>query len=202
MKIARIALGFWFLLAGPAFAEAKQYGFAPDSQVSFTVRHPMHQAAGKTSDVRGILKVPSLEHPQQAEIQVAIPILSFDTHNANRDQHMFEVLHASRYPGVIFKSRSVTVEKVVKTEKGRVLSGEIAGDLLFHGKTRAIQAPITLVLEREPVSAETAFKFRLTDFDVARPSFMMVPMEDEVAVAVNLRFIPALEKPSTTATKR
>jgi polyisoprenoid-binding protein YceI len=105
------------------------------SDVSFSVRHMMvSKVRGRFSGVRGriVTGAAVLDSSVTAEIDVT----SFDTGNAQRDEHVrsADYLHAAQFPTMNYRSTGV------RWDDGLVVDGE----LTLHGITRAVPLAVEL----------------------------------------------------------
>ena len=99
------------------------------------------------------------EDPSKSNFQVQVKAASFDSGNAQRDQHVRgpDFLGSKEFPNVTFKSKSVKAAGEGKYE--------VAGDLTLHGKTK----PVTVVLEKigsngNVIGFEGTTEIRRSDF--------------------------------------
>jgi polyisoprenoid-binding protein YceI len=101
------------------------------SRIAFGVHHFIGVTKGRFSKFSGTINV-DREHPERSSVSVQIQVQSIDTGIRKRDDHLgsAEFFDATKYPQIIFKSRSV--------KRTGADSGDIAGDLTMHGVTRPI----------------------------------------------------------------
>ena len=99
------------------------------------------------------------QDPSRSSFQAQVKAASFDSGNAQRDQHVRgpDFLGAKEFPNVNFKSTSVR-----SAGDGKY---EVAGDLTLHGKTK----PVTVTLEKigsngAVVGFEGTMEIRRSDF--------------------------------------
>jgi polyisoprenoid-binding protein YceI len=122
------------------------------------------------------------QHPEQAKVEVTLPLSGLDTHVPSLDEHLAkpDFLDASKYPLVTY--RSTRVEPLGK-DRFRV-----TGDLTVHGVTRPVMLEATLnKLGKHPMSGKPSIGFDATgtlkrsDFGVS----MYVPnVSDEISLHI------------------
>ena len=90
------------VIASPARAEAPRVlSTTTGSKITYTLIHKMHTVMGEAK--KGIEGKAALG-PSGAQVMVRVPVASFDSGNANRDEHMKESVDAARYPMVELKA--------------------------------------------------------------------------------------------------
>lgn len=97
------------------------------------------------------------DHPEQASVQVTLPMAGLDTHVPALDEHLAkpDFLDASKYPLVTYKST-----RVEPMGKDRF---RITGDLTVHGVTRPVVLDATLnKVGKHPMSGEPSIGFDAT----------------------------------------
>ncbi|MGH3934794.1 MAG: YceI family protein [Pseudonocardiaceae bacterium] len=107
---------------------------ATHSDVSFAVRHMMiSKVRGRFNGVSG--RIITGTDLLDSSVTAAIDVNSFDTGNAQRDEHIrsADFLHAAQYPTMTYRSTGVR-----RDDDGLVVDGE----LILHGITR--QVPLAL----------------------------------------------------------
>jgi polyisoprenoid-binding protein YceI len=107
---------------------------ATHSDVSFSVRHMMvSKVRGRFNTVSG--RVVTGEDLLNSSVTAEIDVNSFDTGNAQRDEHIrsADFLQAAEYPTISFRSTGVRRD-------GDVLV--VDGELTLHGVTRPIELAV------------------------------------------------------------
>lgn len=149
------------------------------STATYTMKHPMHTWDGVSRDVNGAL-IYNSDTKRIENVAIVIKVASFDTKNANRDSHAIEVLDGIKYPTVSF-----TAQDIRSNPDGTLA---VSGKLTFHGVTR----PLTIQVTRQDTSdgfrVEGTFPISLTDYQIEKPSLMMVPVEDVMTMKFSLTF--------------
>ena len=148
------------------------------SQLSYFMVHPTHSWEGINKIVVCNISLDD-ETNQIQQAGVAANVANFDSENSSRDSHAMEVLEVLKFPRVTFLSTSI---KEVDSKL------EITGNLTFHG----VKKEITFEAKRENTKSEIiitgSFPVKLTDYNIERPSLLMVPVEDEMKISFNIVF--------------
>jgi polyisoprenoid-binding protein YceI len=92
-----------------------------------------------------------------------------------------EVLESLKYPKVQFVSTSISQQNEVLT---------VNGNLTFHGITKLVQFKATSKKKDKGLVVEGEIPVSLEEFEVERPSFMLVKTEDLIKINFHLEFLP------------
>lgn len=124
-----------------ATAQAAEYKIDPThTNAIFRIKHiNTSYLVGRFNTVEGTFNYDSAT-PQNASIQVTIPVDSLDTNFAERNKHLKspDFFSARQYPNITFKSTQYT---------GNADQGTLTGDLTLHGVTQTIEIPVEKVGE-------------------------------------------------------
>jgi polyisoprenoid-binding protein YceI len=162
----------------PASAEPFE-AIKGESTLSYHLVHPMHKVNGVSRDF--VCQVDLSPDTVSSHIRVSAAIASFDSRNSSRDSHAMEIVQALKYPRVEFASDSVKPDG-----DGYLVSGK----LTFHGRTRPIAFRVTPHFPPGKVEITGGFKVKLSDFDVKRPSLLLIPVKDEMTIDFDLFALP------------
>jgi polyisoprenoid-binding protein YceI len=91
-----------------------------------------------------------------------------------------EVLDALIYPTVSFESKEIK-------NKGDGL--EVNGNLTFHGVTKQISFPATVLSKSSALVVNGKTNVSLTAFQIERPSLLFIPVEDTLRISFSLVFV-------------
>ncbi|XAZ81874.1 YceI family protein (plasmid) [Fibrella sp. ES10-3-2-2] len=177
-----LAAGIVFLLAFTApTAPRKLIADKAKSVMTYTMRHPMHTWDGVSHDVQSVLVYNDLTDRIEA-VAVAAKIASFDSQNANRDSHTIEVVEGLKYPRVTFTSTRID-------QAGDKLN--IRGNLSFHGVTKPVIIDGIRADKGDWLVATGEFPVKMSEYNVERPSLMMVPTEESFILKFSLFYSKA-----------
>ncbi len=142
------------------------------STIRYTVVHKLHRVEGVSHELeaRAVVK-----EDGAALTMIRVPLASFRSGDANRDEHMLEAVEAGKYPFVVVKataqlgpSREVTSAPVV-----------LQGDVDLHGVRTPLTVPVSIeVLPDGSLRARGSFDVSLDVHHVERPSLLFVKIDD------------------------
>ena len=146
-----------------------------ESEITYSMDHPAHDWSGTSRRVSGNILV---ENGQVLRGRASAPVVSFDSGNRSRDSNMVSDAEAYIYPNVIFQAGAVTPQ-------GDGLA-TVEGTLTFHGVSREVTVPVRVSMTAERVQLRGEFEVTLSEFEIARPSFMMVKTKDWIGLSFDL----------------
>jgi hypothetical protein len=164
------------LCAIPIFAQADSQWVLQQSTLAYHMSHPMHEVDGVSRAAKG----KGICHAGQCNFLIAAPVKSFDSGDSNRDLHMIEATRGAQFPMVI-----------VRTEfpEAATTSPTIYADLevQFAGQTAHYQhVPFQRVMQGNQVRITGTIPATCSDFKIDRPSFLTVPIKNEIPVKVDM----------------
>jgi polyisoprenoid-binding protein YceI len=177
----------------PPAARATEFVLVPDgaSQIVFTSKAPMESFSGKTRRVSGNIELDPLQLGDSIVVRVEIETASLDTGIELRNRHMRDNhLHCDRFPEAVFRGGRLTGLSATRLADGETVTGTIAGSLELHGVTKPLQAPIELTLRGGSLHVTTRFKVKLPDFDIPRPQFLVMKLDEVQNVVAELAARP------------
>lgn len=178
MKSARTAALLSVALALSITMRAQtdtQYTLA-QSTLTYHMSHPMHEVDGTSRAARG----KGTCHAGVCDFLIAAPLKSFDSGDTNRDLHMIEATRGAQFPMVQVRTRLAQPETSAATVYAD-LEVQFAGQtahythVAFQRTNQGNQVRIT-----GTVPATCA------DFKIVRPSFLTVPIKNEIPVRVDM----------------
>jgi polyisoprenoid-binding protein YceI len=150
------------------------------STVRYAVVHKLHAVDGQSSQI----EARAVAQPAgKVLVMVRLPVASFRSGDANRDEHMLEVLEAGKYPFVVFKGVAQL------GADGTVPAGplEVRGEVEFHGVSGPVVVPVTIDATPDGgLRVRGAFEVSLDAHHVERPSLLFVKVEDACRVVLDL----------------
>jgi hypothetical protein len=166
----------FLLLAVPALAQTDSQWVLEQSTLTYHVSHPLHQVEGVSHAARG----KGVCHAGQCDLLIAVPVLSFDSKDSNRDLHMLQVVRGGQFPMV-----------TVRTRLSEDVSGSsmIRADLevQFAGQTADYkQVPFQLTTQGNETRISGSIPARLSDFKIDPPSLLTLPVKNEIPVHVEM----------------
>jgi hypothetical protein len=173
MKITLLAT---LLLFSPlAFTQSPETWLLTQSTLSYHMSHPVHQVDGVSHGARG----KGVCDAGTCEFLVAAPVKSFDSGDTNRDEHMIQVTRGADFPVVSVRFR--LPESAINSP---TLDCDL--DVQFAGNT----AHYTHIVFQQTIQGNThhitgTVPSTLTDFKIPPPSFLTVPIKNEIPVKVD-----------------
>ena len=169
-----------FLLSPLAFAQSPQTWVLTQSSLSYHMSHPVHQVDGVSHAARG----KGVCSADVCDFLVAAPVKSFDSGDTNRDEHMLQVTRGADFPVVSVRFR---------LPQSELNSSTIYCDLevQFAGQS----AHYTHIPFQQSIQGNThhitgVVPSTLTDFKIPPPTFLTVPIKNEIPVKVDMLWRP------------
>ena len=164
------------LCALPAFAQQDVQWTLVQSTLSYHMSHPMHQVDGTSHAAKG----KGTCHAGQCDFLIAAPLNTFDSGDTNRDLHMIETTRGAQFPMVVVRTHFAQAEVVAPTIYADL-------DVQFAGQTAHYQH---VAFERtgqgRQVRITGSIPATCSDFKIDRPSFLTVPIKNEIPVKVDM----------------
>lgn len=195
-KIAALSLALAASLSLAVSAQARPFKVAPDAHTNteavFTSKATIVKFTGRTTKVEGEGEI-DIDNPSKSpKGVVTVDVPSFDTGIPLRNDHMRGMIEADKYPKATFKVKALKAPKLVANN---AVEGTVTGDLTFHGVTKTITAPVSLVYLPEAdknyrpgdwVAVSTNFKIKLSDYAVNLPAGVLgMKVADELAIQLD-----------------
>ena len=142
------------------------------SFISYDGRHPAHNWTGVSKEIKGSF-IFDKDNPTASNVDLFVPVFSFDSKNSNRDSNMLDVIEDYFYPTVSFTSSEIT-----KEDNGYL----ITGILFFHGVKKEITIPLNFILDDKKIIVDADFSVSLSDYEIKRPSLLTIKMKDDISI--------------------
>jgi polyisoprenoid-binding protein YceI len=162
------------------------------SQVQFVSKAPMETVTGKTRTVSGSVQLDPAALGDSIVVHVEVDLASLDTGIEMRNKHMRENhLQTATYPKAVFEGGRLQDLSAPRLTEGQTVTGSITGTLDLHGKRQPLQASLELTLQGGALHAVTHFKVKLVDYDIPRPQFLVMRLDETQSVTADLTARPA-----------
>ena len=164
----------------PAFSQTSSQWVLERSTLSYHMSHPMHQVDGVSHAAKG----KGTCHDGQCDFLIAAPVNSFDSGDSNRDLHMVQVTRGAQFPMVIVRTR---------LPEATPPSGTIFADLevQFAGQTvHYNHVAFQKTTNGKDVTITGTVPATCTDFKIDPPSFLTIPIKNEIPVRVEATWQP------------
>lgn len=149
-----------------------------NSSLTYHMSHPMHEWDGISKEVDGVVQF-DVQSGSIQKVALLAKLASFDSKNSNRDSHLLEITEAIKYPTVSFVSTQV------KDNGGEL---EVQGKINFHNVTKDISFKAQSKTFSKTRIVSGNFILLLEDFNLGRPSLMMVKTSNELKMSFSVNF--------------
>ena len=188
MKKSRLLI--LLLLSLPALAQSHNFQnqspadhiwLLDQSTLTYHMSHPMHEVDGVSHAAKG----KGVCHSGQCDFLLAAPVKSFDSGDTNRDLHMLQVTRGAQFPIVTVRLR---------LPEASLSSPTLDCDLevQFAGNTAHYSHVLfTQTIEGAAHHLKGTVPSTLTDFKIDPPTFLTVPIKNEIPVRVDVTWHPS-----------
>lgn len=163
------------LLSPFAFAQSSETWNLTQSTLSYHMSHPVHQVDGISHAARG----KGVCNAGTCEFLVAATVKSFDSGDTNRDEHMLQVTRGADFPIVSVRFR-LPESALNSPTLDCDLEVQFAGNTAHYAHVtfqQTIQGAAHHITGTVPAT--------LTDFKIPPPTFLTVPIKNEIPVKVD-----------------
>jgi len=151
------------------------------STLTYAIVHKLHKVDGSSKQVEGKA---ALTGEGKVQVMVRAPASSFQSGDSSRDEHMAEVLEASKYSHVTFKGVGQLTPPATFPATTEV---QLQGQLDFHGRKRAESVLVKVEWASATEARATgSFNVSLDAYEVERPSLLFMKIDDACAIGVDL----------------
>ena len=183
----------WLVITGlgtssPAFGEpARWVPVSRQSIVSFDASFPPADFSGYCRDLSGEFEADADDLSRGVSGRLTVQVAGLSTGNEGRDKEMWKALSADRHPTMYFVIQTVEAPSfppgvadhtdTLLTIQGRLSIAGIERVKRFSGRVRLKQGRLW-------VRGESRFK--MSDFGIKPPQYLLLPVKDEVGVGFDL----------------
>jgi hypothetical protein len=163
-----------------AIAQADSQWQLQQSTLSYHMSHPMHEVDGVSRAAKG----KGVCHAGQCDFLIAAPVKSFDSGDTNRDLHMLETTRGAQFPMVVVRTHFADSE----LHQGTVyadLEVEFAGQTAHYSHVAFQRTE-----QGKDVHITGTVPALCSDFKIDRPTFLTVPIKNEIPVKVDMTWRP------------
>jgi polyisoprenoid-binding protein YceI len=157
------------------------------SLVSFDAIFPPAAFSGYGRDLSGEFEADAADLSQGISGSLTVQVLGISTGNDGRDKEMWKVLAADRHPTMYFVIQTIEAPSfplgvaehtdTLLTIQGRLSIAGVERVKRFSGRVRLKQGRLW-------VRGESRFK--MSDFGIKPPQYLLLPVKDEVGVGFDL----------------
>lgn len=163
----------------PVLAQSGTTYVLQQSSLSYHMSHPMHEVDGTSHAARG----KGICHAGECEFLIAAPVKSFDSGDTNRDLHMIEATRGAQFPMVQVRTHFSQSEASALT-----IFADL--DVQFAGQTvHYAHVPLQRTQVGSAIRIAGTIPALCSDFKIDRPSFLTVPIKNEIPVRVEMTWL-------------
>jgi polyisoprenoid-binding protein YceI len=192
MRTYGLAIAVWFVFAAIT-ARAERFEIEAGDEanlVKFQSKAPMESFTGKTSSVSGHIEFDPAAIGDSVDVLVRVDLASLDTGISLRNQHMRDNhLHTETYPHATFRGATVIEGGGSVLAAGAQVRFVIEGTMNLHGVERRIRVPVTVSAveeDRTRVRIRSEFDVFLADYDIPRPKFLFLKLDEKQRIQLDL----------------
>lgn len=155
-----------------------------NTTVSFEVDSTWHLVEGTTSKISGFVRQRDPTDPLSIEVDLVVPVASFDTDWDARDEKLAFVMAADRFAQVRFRSSKLTANCHPLTIKrdGRC-SGSLEGTLTMRDVTLPVSLPVEIMRSGSKDTISGKLTLEWADYHVEDPSILIAKLDSAVTIA-------------------
>lgn len=168
------------VLAASLPAHAQTQWILQQSTLTWHVTHPMHEVAGTSRAAKGKGTCANGE----CSFLIAVPVNTFQSGDSNRDLHTLQVVRGAEFPMVMVRTNLPQSEM-----NSPVISADL--EVQFAGQTAHYsQVQLHRTQHGNDVEITGTIPATCSDFKIERPSFLTVPIHNEIPVDVDVTWRP------------
>ena len=165
----------FFSFAASAQQPQSQWALG-QSTLSYHMSHPMHEVDGTSHDAKG----KGICNAGQCNFLIAVPVKTFNSGDSNRDLHMLEATRGAQFPMVVVRAQFPQSDLDAAYIHAN-LEVQFAGQTAHYS-----QVPFQRTQQGNEVRIAGAIPLTCSDFKIERPSFLTVPIKNEIPVRVDM----------------
>ena len=149
-----------------------------EATIHFTGSHPFHDWTGISTQLD--LEMNCSKMDEICDFIFTIPWTSFNSGNDNRDNNMLYYISAFDYPKIEMEFKDVKMNELTKTKN------VIIGNLSMAGEKQNIAISLDFKQNDNQIILNSEFNISLTNYNIERPTLLMIPIKDIVNIHVNI----------------
>ncbi len=168
-------LGALICTALPASTQELSQWALDQSTLSYHMSHPMHEVDGVSHAAKG----KGICQSGTCNFLLAVPVKTFDSGDSNRDLHMIEAVRGAEFPMVVVRAQFPESELNQQWIHAN-LEVQFAGQTAHYSNV-----PFQRTQQANEVRIQGTVPATCSDFKIERPSFLAVPIKNEIPVRVD-----------------
>ena len=150
------------------------------STLTYHMSHPVHEVDGTSHQAKG----KGVCNGGHCDFLLAVPVKSFDSGDTNRDLHMLQVTRGAQFTYVTVRLH-LPVSELASPTLLCDLEVQFAGQTAHYS-----QVPFQQIVQGNSHRITGSIPSTLTDFKIDPPSFLLVPIKNEIPVKIDLTWHP------------
>ncbi|MGA7523253.1 MAG: hypothetical protein WBW84_12415 [Acidobacteriaceae bacterium] len=168
------------VLAATLPAHAQNQWVLDQSTLTWHVTHPMHEVAGTSHSAKG----KGICADGECNFLIAVPVNTFNSGDSNRDLHTLQVVRGAEFPMVIVRT---------SLPQADLTSPTISADLEVRFGGQTVHYSHVLLHRTQhggDVEITGTIPATCSDFKIERPSFLTIPIHNEIPVDFDVLWRP------------
>jgi polyisoprenoid-binding protein YceI len=189
MKRSIRDLMLFLILSSASQASATAFQLEPSSYISYAATAGSGDAWSGQAPLERLTLSFDLNKPLETDFEVILRPERFDSGNGPRDgTARGSVFEVGVYPEIRFVSQSVTGDdKAMKLGDKR--NFKVLGKMTLHGVTKSLELPVNVWWDGKMLRVGTQFGIRLSSFNINRPKFLWLEVDDIVKLDIQIRAV-------------
>ena len=146
------------------------------SPLTYHMSHPVHEVDGTSHAAKG----KGVCKDGQCDFLLAVPVKTFDSGDTNRDLHMLQVTRGAQFPYVTVRFH-LPESALASASLLCDLEVQFAGQTVHYSHVSFQQS-----LEEKSHQITGSIPATLTDFKIEPPTFLLVPIKNDIPVKVDM----------------
>jgi polyisoprenoid-binding protein YceI len=183
----------------PSPVRAERFVINPgskDNLVKFESHAPMESFDGKTRAVLGELEFDPDQLSDSVTVRIEVDLTELDTGIGLRNRHMRQNhLETDEYPKAVFRGGRI-LEPSASALGATPVTFQLAGTFELHGVTREVIVDAEVVRNEDgSIQLVSRFEVKLSDYQISRPKFLMLKLDEVQKITVDVTAIPMTSAP-------
>ena len=172
--------GALLLLCFSVSVHAQNQWVLQSSSLTWHITHPVHEVSGTSHAAKGKGNC----NAGECDFLIAVPLNTFSSGDSNRDLHMLQVVRGAQYPMVVVRTR-LPQSELSQSPLYADLEIQFAGQTVHYN-----HVPFQRTAHGSDVEISGTIPATCSDFKIDRPSFLTVPIRNEIPVGVDMTWQP------------
>ncbi len=164
-------------------ASAQTY-ITRNGRVTFFSKAPVENIEANNNEVISFLDI------KKGEVAFVALIKSFKFKKALMEEHFNEnYMESNTFPKANFKGVITDLSKVNFSADG-TYPVTVKGSLTIHGVTKNIEAPATVSVSQQKISAVSKFNIKVKDYNIKIPATVINNIAETISVTIDCKYEP------------